>query len=130
MNTTNTRLQTTARAALLASLTGFGLALSTTCANAADETPAYAPAAILVQYGDLNLAKAEGVKHLYDRIVAAVKEVCNSRDRSLQIAAHDKICMQQSIARAVKAANSPELTAYYDATKGPPPAPVAKVTTR
>jgi UrcA family protein len=132
MSTTNTRPERKAHYGygLLTSLAAICLTLSATSVRAADETPGYAPAKTVVQYGDLNLANPEGVKRLYNRIVAASKGVCDSKDRSLSVQAHDRICMQRSIARAVKAVDRPELTAFYSARTGQPIARLAEVTAR
>jgi UrcA family protein len=130
MNTISTRSQLKASTTLLMGLGAICLALNATSVRAADESPAYARASTSVQYSDLNLANPAGVKRLYERIVAASKSVCDSRDRSLKVIAHDRICTQLSIARAVKAVDHPELTAFAAAQNGHLPlAQVAKVTT-
>jgi UrcA family protein len=126
----NTLSQLKTRPTLLMGLAAICLALNATSALAADESPAYAPASQAVHFSDLNLSSPAGVKHLYDRIVGASKQVCDSQDRSLKVIAHDRICTQLSIARAVKAADRPELTAFAATQKTQPIAQVAKVATR
>jgi UrcA family protein len=126
----NTLSQLKTRPTLLMGLAAICLALNATSALAADESPAYAPASQAVEFSDLNLSSPAGVKRLYDRIVAASKRVCDSQGRALQVVAHDRICTQLSIARAVKAADRPELTAFAAAQKGQPIDRVAKVATR
>lgn len=126
----NTLSQLKARPTLLMGIAAICLALNATSVLAADDSPGYAPASERVQFSDLNLASPEGVKRLYHRIVAASKAVCGSQYRSLASVAHDRICTQLSIARAVKAADRPELTAFAAAQKAQPIAQVARVTTR
>ena len=129
MNTTSTLSRLKAHTTLLMGVAAICLTLNATSVRAADESPGYARTSKPVQFGDLNLASPAGVKRLYERIVAASKVVCDSRDRSVQIVAHDLICTQLSIARAVKAADRPELTAFAAAQKARPIAQLARVTT-
>jgi UrcA family protein len=129
MNTSPTLSKIKAPASLLMGLATLCLTLNATSARAEDQSPGYAPASMSVQLSDLNLANPAGVKRLYERILAASKVVCDSQDRSLQVAAHDRICTQLSIVRAVKAVDHPALTAFAAAQKGQPIAQVADVRT-
>ncbi len=126
----NTLSQLKTRPTLLMGLAAICLTLNATSVLAADESPAYAPASRTVQFSDLNLSSPAGVRRLYERIVAASKQVCDSQDRAMKVVAHDRICTQLSIARAVKAADRPELTAFVAAQKAQPIVRVAKVATR
>ena len=117
MNTTNTTFSKNLHRALVASAVAC-LGLTNQIVRAADLEPGYAPATKLVQFGDLNVASPGGVKQLYQRITAAANEVCGPTDRQLQSFIHHRVCMQQSIARAVQAADVPQLTAFHAAKTG------------
>jgi UrcA family protein len=130
MNTRRPVSLTPARTGLLMGLAALSLTLNATAARAADESPGYAPASQMVPFGDLNLASPAGVKRLYDRIAAASAVVCASRSRALQTLAHDRICTELSIARAVKAIDRPELTAFVAVRKQQPLPQMAKLTGR
>lgn len=120
MNTNNPRrLGHTVRPALLTSLAAICVALSSAPTFAAEENAAYESTAKTVEFGDLNLSNSDGVKRLYERIANAARQVCDSRnDRSLQAAARDRICVQQSIARAVTMASNPALSWFYASKMG------------
>jgi UrcA family protein len=119
------------RSALLTSLPVIFLALTVISAHAAEVTPASAPPAATVRFGDLNLSNPEGVQHLYGRISGAAQEVCSTRgDRSLSAAARERICVRQSIARAVRAVDRPELTALHAARTGQVVTQVAALSNR
>jgi UrcA family protein len=73
----------------------------------------------MVQYGDLNLATAQGVERLYQRIAGAANEVCNAHgDRSLKNMARSQMCIRESIRSAVAAAGVPQLSALYASKTG------------
>jgi UrcA family protein len=123
MNTTNITARTNfnARRLVLATLAASCLAAASTVAHAAEQSRGSEAAMKTVQYGDLNLAKPEGVARLYRRIVAAAQQVCDSRQgRSLQAQAQDSICTKESIARAVAAVDQPTLTALHAVKTGQP----------
>jgi UrcA family protein len=130
MNTSHINLQNKVYGALVTGLAVVGLMMNSTAARAADDRPGYDAASQQVSYSDLNLATSDGVKRLYDRIVSASKAVCDSRSRSLEISIHDRLCTQMSIARAVRAVDLPQLTAFAAARHGQPVSPVAEVARR
>jgi UrcA family protein len=114
MNTINTR------PFILAILAAASLAVASTAVQAAETSRDSEPVKA-VQFGDLNLASQQGVERLYQRIVAAAQQVCDSREgRSLQAQALDSICTKQSIARAVAAVGRTALTALHAAKTGQP----------
>lgn len=128
MNPTNTSARIDVRSAVLATFAAACLGLISTNSRAADQTPGYEPPKTVVQYGDLNLASSKGVERLYQRIVAAAKQVCDNGDtRSLQSKALFRICTEQSIGRAVAAVGHPALTALYAQKTGRPVNLVAQV---
>ena len=126
MKTTNTSAPNTfarspidARAPLLAAL-AICLAAAATTARAADVSSDSVPMKT-VAYGDLNLAKPQGVEQLYRRIVGAAQQVCGSLGgRSLEEKQQFSICTRQSIARAVTAVDQPALTALQAVKTGQP----------
>ena len=114
MNPTTISTPKQSRSFFLAGLTAACLAVAATGARAQDQAASGTePMKMVVHYGDLNLANPEGVERLYRRIVAAAGQVCDSKDRSLQVQARDGICQKQSIARAVALVNQPALRAFY-----------------
>jgi UrcA family protein len=69
------------------------------------------PPTKVVKYGDLDLAKADGVQSLYRRIQTAAKDVCptaNSMDLSTISIQH--ACMSRAIDDAVRSVNVVALT--------------------
>ena len=119
------------RSALLTGLPAIFLALTVISAHAADAPAGPVLPATTVKFGDLNLSNAQGVQHLYGRISSAAQEVCSTRgDRSLVAAALERICVRQSIARAVKAVDRPELTAFHAARTGQVVTQVAALSSR
>lgn len=107
--------------AFLAGIASACLGMGATTGYAADEVPSHEVRTMAVQYGDLNLANPQAIQRLYQRISTAASEVCDSRDhRSLQAFANDRSCKARSIARAVAAVGSPQLTALHAAKTGLP----------
>jgi len=91
-----TRRYTSALAGLGARLIAAGAA----AANAAEPVRS-----VSVAYGDLNLASEQGNNTLYDRIVAAAREVCGAGSvdiRDLQVLADKRACETHAIAHAVE----------------------------
>jgi UrcA family protein len=72
-----------------------------------------------VSFRDLNVTSPDGAQALFNRIHAAAKRVCSESDPILQIAAN--ACARKSEADAVKKANLPQLTAYYNSKHGNQP---------
>jgi UrcA family protein len=71
-----------------------------------------------VEYGDLDLTKAEGVKALHRRLTAAAGRVCPRTDGrvGLEQRLAGRECRKQSLERAVRAIGSPELAALHATT--------------
>jgi UrcA family protein len=122
MNTMNTnsstvRALTVVRATFAATLLVAGLGL-TSVSQAADA--GVQPAAKVVQFGDLNLSNKSAVEHLYRRIVTAAQLVCKDHagPRLPEDQARTRICVDQSVERAVNQVNYPTLTALYAAKNG------------
>jgi UrcA family protein len=119
MNTTTSSTRKNLLRVLLPSLAAGYLGLCAPVSRAADAVPGYEPTAKMVQYGDLNLATAQGVERLYQRIVGAANEVCNAHgDRSLKNMARSQMCIRESIRSAVAAAGVPQLSALYASKTG------------
>jgi UrcA family protein len=69
------------------------------------------PPTKIVKYGDLDLAKADGVQSLYRRIQAAAKDVCpNANSMDLSMVSAQRACMSRAIDDAVKSVNVVALT--------------------
>jgi UrcA family protein len=120
MNTANTfaRKRIDVRYLVLATLAAACMAVSSTAVHAADDSE---PMKTTVRYADLNLANPQGVEQLYQRIVSAARQVCSAADgRTLQEKAQFWSCTEQSIARAVAAADQPALAALHAIKTGQP----------
>jgi UrcA family protein len=99
---------------LTAALAVTGICMTATLAHGADLSEGGEPAKKVVQYGDLNLANATAVERLYRRIVSAARDVCEQpNNRSLQAQSRARICLAQSVERAVAAVHQPALTSVY-----------------
>jgi UrcA family protein len=72
-----------------------------------------------VSFRDLNVASPEGAQALFNRIHAAARRVCSESDPIMQLAAN--ACTSKSEANAIKKANLPQLTAYYNSKHGDNP---------
>jgi len=115
MNSTNpkTRFPRYAASCALA-LGGWLLAGPVSVTHAADSGTDVLSA--IVKYTDLDLATHQGSLELYQRIVAAARQVCplaNTAD--LSALASSRACETRAIARAVSEINSPALAAVYAA---------------
>jgi len=68
---------------------------------------------VVVKYGDLNLGSPAGAKLLLKRIEAAANAACGGQPdiRELDKLANFKACRSSAVTRAVRAVNSPMLTA-------------------
>jgi UrcA family protein len=108
------------------------LGLMATVSQAADTAPGIEPAKKVVQYGDLNLSNATAVQRLYQRIVSAARQVCDDRSgpRPLEEQVRTRICIAQSVERAVTAVNHPALTMLYDEKTGRTSTPPAVLANR
>ena len=129
MNTIiSARKRNDVRTFVLATFAAASLAVTATGARAAEPArePGAEPTKMLVKYGDLNLSNPRAVEELYQRIVGAARQVCESgENRSLQVKTRDWICKKQSIAHAVAVINQPSLTALHFQKTGQP-APTAQ----
>ena len=92
----------------------YGLAVvCALCASA--QAPASEAQSTPVQYGDLNLNAAAGVKALYTRLEHAAVIVCEGYSapaRELARAVKYKACISEAITQAVKKVDRPQLTKY------------------
>lgn len=131
MNPTNTSILIDVRRGLVTSAIAACLALGATITHAAEKAPDGQRSSKVVQYGDLNLANPQGVDRLYRRIVAAANEVCETHgDRSIVNFELTRICMRQSIAKAVTAVGNPALAALHATKMGQPPAGAGELARR
>jgi UrcA family protein len=80
--------------------------LSTTARAADDGVPKET-----VRFADLNISTPEGAKVLYGRIERAARRVCSSPLPDFLSPHQESICTDIAIDKAVKAVNSPALTA-------------------
>lgn len=122
MTPTGTSPHRPVRALMLASFAAGSLSFLATPGQAAPPSPGEEPAAISVQFGDLNLRGHDGLDQLYLRIVAAAKQVCGADTDTRQLAnwSEVRMCTRQSIERAVATVGMPELLALYARKNGHP----------
>lgn len=122
MTSTGTYLHRPVRPLILASLAAIPLCFLASPSQAAPPSPGEEPAAITVQFADLNLQSRDGLEQLYTRIVAAAKEVCGESTDTRPLAnwSQVRMCTRQSIARAVATVGIPELIALYARKNGRP----------
>jgi UrcA family protein len=73
---------------------------------------------VTVSYADLDLSKAEGVRTLYQRIVAAAQQVCASAERDAPAATSRERCAAEAVSRAVTRVGLLALTRYALAQSG------------
>jgi UrcA family protein len=74
-----------------------------------------------VNYSDLDVSHAAGVKSLYHRLVLAANSVCEPFDgAALKNVELHRDCVQQSLTKAVASVNNPLLTSYYRSLNGMP----------
>lgn len=85
-------------------------------AGATTATPSGEVPKQVVEYGDLNLDRAEGITALYRRVSNAAEQVCAPlASRELARMSARKDCINGAISRAVTQINVPALTAYASA---------------
>lgn len=95
-------------------------ALLSVFAAAAALADSSAPA-VTVRYSDLDLASEQGAVVLYGRIRSAAEGVCSRIDHGdILSGQHARLCVNDSIARAVSVIDSPRLRAVYQAHNGTP----------
>jgi UrcA family protein len=91
----------------------LGLALGFQAAHAA---PPQDVPSIVVHFGDLDLARSEGVTVLYQRLRSAAETLCAPLDdRGVARHMSFKACVQSAMSTAVARVDRPALTAYYEA---------------
>jgi UrcA family protein len=129
---TNASRRINVRNAFTATIVAACLGLTATVSHAADGVAGFEPAKKIVQYGDLNLSNATAVQHLYQRIVSAAQQVCDDRTgpRPLEEQVRTRICIAQSVERAVTAVNHPALTMLYGEKTGRTSMPSASLANR
>jgi UrcA family protein len=72
------------------------------------------PPTRVVEFGDLDLNRDDGVATLYSRIRSAAREVCEPLDDwTLRLLRRRFDCREDAIGRAVADVKSPALTAYF-----------------
>lgn len=101
MNSTKTLIAVAAGLAL--GITGTGTSFASTSDD--DAIPR-----VVVRYAEAELATAEGVRHVQQRILSAVGQVCPAADTlDVERWAQVEACRAQAIARAVAQVKSPRL---------------------
>jgi UrcA family protein len=72
------------------------------------------PTAVVVKYGDLNLATDTGVSALYRRIVYAARQACPDPSvKDLIFRERVVECRKQAVARAIRQVDNSRLAALY-----------------
>jgi UrcA family protein len=73
------------------------------------------PPSLHVHYSDIDLAKSDGAKVLYERLTTAAGLVCAPYGSGGELARQKpyRSCMRQAVSAAVADINSPMLTSYY-----------------
>jgi len=72
------------------------------------------PHAVVVRYGDLDLARSADAARLYARIVTAAKVVCAPEDNRLLLqVAGTRACVRETVDATVAHVGLPQLTAYH-----------------
>jgi UrcA family protein len=86
------------------------------------------PVSRQVNYSDLDVTQASGVKALYHRLVVASGAVCERyEDAELSRMRPYKICVGRALSAAIADINNPLLTSYYESKTGMPGQQVAKL---
>jgi UrcA family protein len=81
-----------------------------------------------VNYSDLDISQASGVKTLYQRLVRAADMVCERyEDVELSRNQRYKTCVRHSLSTAIADVNNPLLTSYYESKVVMPVQQVAKL---
>jgi len=97
---------------LICGLAGLGAAGAASAAGSEEEVRS-----MVVRYDAHSLDTEQGARVLYRRIVMAAAEVCPQEDTNPHwISDAVRKCREQSIARAVRAIDSPRLVAVHAAT--------------
>ena len=97
---------------LICGLAGLGTAGAASAAGSEEEVRS-----MVVRYDAHSLDTDQGARVLYRRIVMAAAEVCPQDDANPHwISDAVRQCREQSIARAVRAIDSPRLVAVHTAT--------------
>jgi UrcA family protein len=98
----------------LAACAATSLGLTPAMGHGAFGSEGVSPATKTVKYSDLNLATANGVQALYQRIEAAANEVCDTREnRLLKMNSLYRNCMRRSVDLAVTTIGHPALAALH-----------------
>lgn len=106
----------TTKCKVLAVVAAVGIAAS--AALAAEPLGDYDVPKLEVQYGDLDLTNAEGVRALHRRLTTAAERVCPRTDGrvGLERTLAARACRKQALEHAVRAIGSPELAALHATT--------------
>jgi UrcA family protein len=81
-----------------------------------------------VDYSDLDISKAAGIKALYRRLSLAAESVCEQYQNTDPARMKPyKTCVRHSLSVAVADVNNPLLTSYYESKAGVPGQQVAKL---
>ena len=111
MNSTRNLIAVAAGLAL--GMTGIG----TSFASTSDED---AGSRVVVRFAEAELATAEGVHHVQQRILMAVRQVCSAPDtRDPEQWGREEACRAQAIARAAAQVKSPRLAAVLAGSTHP-----------
>lgn len=113
MKTTVTHRNFVAAKALLLGLATVGLAAAVHADT--DWVPANGVTQVVVRYGDLNLASADGTRTLYARLRAAARQACNDAisGRNLQSYLSYEACYSSALDGAVSKVGSARLQALH-----------------
>jgi UrcA family protein len=113
-------MDTRPHARYAAALAAGAFALVLGEASAAPAPDADATPSVVVRYDDLNLTTRQGTLALYQRIVAAARNVCPREEgtRELTNVAVARRCQASAIDRAVNQVPSPQLAAIHASHTG------------
>jgi UrcA family protein len=73
---------------------------------------------VAVPTGNVNFNSRTEVNALFTRVELAAQSVCRTDSKNRYVAAPDRACVDQAVAKAVASANRPTLTAAYQARGG------------
>ena len=101
----NTKTLIAVAAGLALGMTGIGSSFASTSED--DAGPS-----VVVRYAEAELATPEGVRHVQQRILSAVGQVCPAADmRDVERWVREETCRTQALAHAAAQVKSPRLAA-------------------
>jgi UrcA family protein len=96
------------------SLFAAAAVLALACAGQAAAEDALVAPTQAVSTANVNFRDQAAVKAFYNRIQIAAGQVCDSNSANPRVTQRDALCVRDAVAKAVRAADRPLLTAMYD----------------